>query len=315
MRKILSLDGGGIRGIIPALVLAEIEKQTLKPISESFDLIAGTSTGGILALGLSKLKNGKIQYSAQDLAELYFENANQIFDRSLWKNLNSISGISDEKYSHKGIESVLKIYFDEEPLSQANTPTLVSAYDIEKRKPVFFKSWKTESNSTPIRLIARATSAAPTYFEPAYFNVNGEKRALIDGGVFINNPAMSAYIEATKIFPDEKDFIVVSIGTGELTREIPYHKAKNWGKLGWMLPVLSCMFDGVSDVVNYQMGQLIGKQYFRLQTELSSASDDMDDVSEDNLQELKNEAGNLIKNQAQTIKEICNLIAQNESAV
>lgn len=304
MKKILSLDGGGIRGIIPALVLAEIEKQTGKPIAESFDLIAGTSTGGILALGLNKQKEGGIEYSAQDLANLYFDNGLTIFSRSFWKGMSSVAGISDEKFSHAGLESVLETYFGEQKMEESRTKVVVTAYDIERREPIFFKSWKDEWKRLPIRLVSRATSAAPTYFEPASFDVNGEKRAFVDGGVFINNPAMSAYIEAKKVFPEEQDFMVVSIGTGELIRKIPYEDAKDWGKAGWMLPVLSCMFDGVSDAVNYQLKQLLGDRYFRLQTRLTTASDDMDNVSASNLDSLRKEAEVLISNEKDVIKQI-----------
>jgi patatin-like phospholipase/acyl hydrolase len=112
MKKILSIDGGGIRGLIPALLLAETEKKTRKPISETFDLVAGTSTGGILALGLAKPnKKGKPKYSAKVLAKLYAEHGKEIFERSLWKGITSVGGITDEVYSQKGIESLLKKYF------------------------------------------------------------------------------------------------------------------------------------------------------------------------------------------------------------
>ena len=119
---------------------------------------------------------------------------------------------------------------------------------------------------------------------------------------------MSAYVEARKVFPNETEFVVISIGTGELTRKIPYNEAKNWGKVGWMQPVLSCMFDGVSDAVNYQLKQLLGTQYFRLQTELTTASDDMDNVSESNLDALRKEAEILINDNKNIISEICQLL-------
>ena len=99
-------DGGGIRGIIPAITLAEIENQTGCSIAKSFDLIVGTSTGGILALGLSKQGNSGMQeeYSAQDLAGIYADRGKEIFPRSFWKGLSSVGGLSDEKYSHEGLE-------------------------------------------------------------------------------------------------------------------------------------------------------------------------------------------------------------------
>jgi patatin-like phospholipase/acyl hydrolase len=104
MKRVLSIDGGGIRGLIPALVLAEIESKTGKAIADSFDLIAGTSTGGILALGFSKDNgNGKPQYMANDLAGIYQSHGKEIFSRSLWKGVSSVGGLTDELYPHKGL--------------------------------------------------------------------------------------------------------------------------------------------------------------------------------------------------------------------
>lgn len=305
MKKILSLDGGGIRGIIPALVLAEIENRTGRPIAEMFDLIAGTSTGGIIAVGLAKTKKSKIEYSANDLANLYFDHGKTIFSRSFWKGVSSVGGVNEEKYNHRGLESVLKTFFGENTLGQSKTNILVSAYDIENRTPTFFKSWKEEWKDLPIKLVSRATSAAPTYFEPTHFKVGNEMRSFVDGGVFINNPAMSAYAEAKKLYPEETEFLIVSIGTGELTRKILYEDAKDWGKIGWMLPLLSCMFDGVSDAVNYQLTQLLGSQYYRFQTELTTASDDMDNASASNMDSLRKEALILIKKQTEALDKVC----------
>src|ERR687894_1010021 len=109
--KVLSIDGGGIRGIIPAMILAEIEDRTGKRIAEMFDLVAGTSTGGILALGLTKPgQGGKAEYSAESLIELYETEGGRIFDRTVWHRLHSVGGLAEEKYSSKGIEEVAHRY-------------------------------------------------------------------------------------------------------------------------------------------------------------------------------------------------------------
>ena len=306
MKKVLSIDGGGIRGLIPALVLAEIESKTGKAIASSFDLIAGTSTGGILALGISKDDgNSKPQYTAKDLAGIYQTRGKEIFSRSLWKGTASVGGLTDELYPHEGIEKVLEDYFGDDPLGSCLTKTLISSYDIQNREPVFLKSWREEFRSVQMKHAARATSAAPTYFEPTLVPIGGASRVLVDGGVFINSPAVSAYAEAKKLFPDENEFFVVSLGTGELVRPIPYDDAKNWGKAGWLVPLLSCMFDGVSDAVNYQMKTLLGDHYIRLQTNLSIASDDMDNATSGNIENLKAEAKTLIRTHKSQIEAIC----------
>lgn len=296
MRKILAIDGGGIRGIIPALVLAEIESRTGKPAAQLFDLMAGTSTGGIISLALSRDRGQRQpRFRALDLAEMYEKRGREIFHRSFWDGVSSVGGLAKEKYPVDSLEAVLMEYFDQDPLESALTGVLISSYDIQNRCPFFFKSWDKKTQSIPMRLAARATSAAPTYFEPALVPVQGDTLALIDGGVFVNNPAMSAYAEACRIFPKETEFIVVSLGTGELTRPISYEEARNWGLAGWAIPILNVVFDGVSDAVDYQLDKILGDKHFRFQTRLDIANDDMDNASRANVEALKMEAANLLQ--------------------
>lgn len=303
MKAILSIDGGGIRGLIPGLVLAELERHTGKPICDCFDLIAGTSTGGILAIGLTKPgADGTPRYSAEDLCKIYAERGDEIFSRSFWDGVTSLGGMTDEKYSEKGLERLLDEYFGDAQLHECLTNILISSYDIHERRPLFLKSWRAEHREVLMRHAARATSAAPTYFEPARIPVNGEKRALVDGGVFINSPSVSAYAEAKRIFPDETEFLLLSLGTGELTKRIDYHEAKDWGKAGWLVPLLGCVFDGVADAADYQMKLLLGDQYVRMQVSLTRASDVMDDASDKNIKDLQKEAAGLIERHEDTLK-------------
>ncbi|MDD3581271.1 MAG: patatin-like phospholipase family protein [Desulfobacca sp.] len=309
MKKLLAIDGGGIRGIIPALILAEIEGRTNRNIASLFDLMAGTSTGGIIALALSRDNgHGSPQYSASDLVELYENRGREIFSRSFWQGISSVGGVSDQKYSHKPLEAILKEYLDDEPLGAALTKVLISSYEIQLRKPFFFKSWRPETRSILMRQVGRATSAAPTYFEPALVAVEGSTLALVDGGVYVNNPAMSAYAEARRLFPEEDALVIVSLGTGELTRPISYNEAKDWGLMQWAIPILNVVFDGVSDAVDYQLRQILGDKFFRFQTRLDTANDDMDDASSANLLALKKEAELTIKTQQADIAAVCDLL-------
>ncbi len=311
MKTILSIDGGGIRGLIPALILTDIEAHLGKPIWQLFDLIAGTSTGGILAIGCArKDASGKARYAAKDLVNIYETRGKEIFSRSLWKGVSSIGGIADELYSADGIEQVLQEYFEDDALQDCLTNTLITSYDLQNREPIFFKSWKDEHKPLLLKHVARATSAAPTYFEPTQIEVAGSLKTLVDGGVFINSPSVSAYAEAKRIFPDETEFLLVSLGTGELIRPITFDEAKDWGKAGWVLPLLSCMFDGVADAANYQMQMILGDHYYRLQTELSIASDDMDNATKGNIENLKAEAKKLIKANKATLETIYQALAR-----
>src|SRR5215210_6075788 len=318
MKKVLSIDGGGIRGIIPATVLAEIERRTGKLTSEVFDLVAGTSTGGILALGLSKPgQGGKAQYSAETLIELYETEGGKIFDLSVWHQLQSVGGLAEEKYPSKGIDEVAKRYFDDVRLAEALTEILVTAYEIERRGPWFFKrrharDQDTEGDNFLMREVAQATSAAPTYFEPLQLEWGPHgKRAFIDGGVHSNNPAMCAHVEARKIYSEENDFLVVSLGTGEPTREMPYEEVKGWGLALWAQPILNVVFDGVSDTVDYQLRELLSteegdaRRYYRFQTVLDTGKDDMDDASATNIRALKEKAKEIIDDNDAALEALC----------
>jgi patatin-like phospholipase/acyl hydrolase len=320
MQKVLSIDGGGIRGIIPAMVLAEIERRTGKRIAEMFDLVAGTSTGGILALGLTKPgQDGKPEYSAERLIDLYETEGGKIFSIPVWHRIHSAGGLAEEKYPSEGLEEVAKRYFKDVYLAEALTEVLVTAYEIEKRGPWFFKrrharDENREGDNFRMRDVARATSAAPTFFEPLQLTWGPHgKRAFIDGGVHSNNPAMCAYVEARKIhseIPSEEDFLVVSLGTGEPTREMPYEEVKGWGLALWAQPILNVVFDGVSDTVDYQLRELLRsegdeKRYYRFQTKLDPGKHDMDDASAPNIQSLKTKAKEIISKNDADLGALC----------
>jgi uncharacterized protein len=317
MQKVLSIDGGGIRGLIPAMVLAEIERRTGKRIAEMFDLVAGTSTGGILALGVTKPgQDGKPEYSAKKLIDLYETEGGKIFSIPVWHRIHSGWGLAEEKYPSEGIEEVAKEYFGDVHLAQALKEVLVTAYEIEKRGPWFFKrrhALDPAQGFDPfMRDVARATSAAPTYFEPIQLKVGSlGNRAFIDGGVHSNNPAMCAYVEARKIHPEENDFLVVSLGTGEPTREMPYEEVKGWGLALWAQPILNVVFDGVSDTVDYQLKELLStekgdaRRYYRFQIELDPSMHDMDDASAPNIQSLKTKSKEIISKNDADLGTLC----------
>lgn len=307
VRRVLSIDGGGIRGIIPALVLAHFEKTTGEPVSELFDLVVGTSTGGILALGLAlQDADGRPLLAAKRMVALYERHGAEIFEQSLWRKLRTVGGIVEEAYSHKGLEAVLEHYFGDRTLADCGVPAMVTSYDIANRRTVFMKSWHEDHRALLCSEAARATSAAPTYFEPANLQWADEKRTLIDGGVYMNSPAVSAYAEARKLFPDEP-IAMLSLGTGELTRPIPYEEARTWGSALWVMSLLDCMFDGVSKAADYQMRLFLGEQYLRLQTPLLYASDDMDDASRGNIRNLKQTARELIQRESEQLQRFLSL--------
>lgn len=315
MKIVLSIDGGGIRGIIPALMLARIEEATGLRTAEMCDLVAGTSTGGILALALSVPgESGGPRYSARELVDLYALRGREIFSRSFWRGVHSVAALADEKYSAEPLEGILWEYLGDWTVEDAATRVLVSAYEIESRCPWFFKSWSGAGRFCLMRDAARATSAAPTYFEPAEIPAGPltERLALIDGGVYLNNPAMSAYAEARRLWPEDGRIVVISLGTGEATRPIPCAEARDWGAVGWIAPLLSTMFDGQSDAVDYQLRQILRGDYLRIQGRLDLAMDDMDNASASNIQALEVEANRMARAHAGDLSEIIDLLRSRE---
>ena len=308
--RILSIDGGGIRGIIPAMVLAAVEANLGRAISEVFDLVAGTSTGGIIALALTMPEDGKPAWRAEQLVELYEKEGTTIFPRSPWPLFRTVQSAFDARYSAKGIEEVLLKYFGEARLKDALTPVIVSSYELESRQPFFFKSAKAKANPANdflMRDVARATSAAPTYFEPCQLKTSDPVGyyTLVDGGVFANNPSMCAWAEASSD-GTPADVRLLSLGTGELCRPLHYGEVKDWGLLHWARPILNVVMDGVSDATHYQLGEMLGSaRYLRITHTLDIAKDDMDDASTTNLHALKVQAQRLIDEHGDELFKFC----------
>jgi patatin-like phospholipase/acyl hydrolase len=297
--RVLAIDGGGIRGIVPAIVLAEVERVAGKPVYELFDLIAGTSTGGILACGLTAPgDDGLPRQTAAQLVDLYRTEGPAIFTRSLWQRVSSADGLIEEKHSDAGLQRALEKYLGDVELDAALTRVLVTAYDLEARQPYFFKSWRTGEAGRDFRMrtVARATAAAPTYFEPARARPSdgGPALALVDGGVFATNPAMCAFAEAQRLEPGSRT-LMLSLGTGQQTEPIRYDDARGWGLVEWVRPIIDIVFDGVADTVDYQLRQLLADDdYLRLQVMLEHASDALDDASARNLELLEQQANDLV---------------------
>jgi uncharacterized protein len=293
--RVLAIDGGGIRGLIPALVLAEIERRTETRIADLVDLVAGTSTGAILACALTRPD----PMPASEVADLYVQEGPRIFDRSLLKTVTSIDGLIDEKYDDAGLVAALGRYLGTTRLAEATRPVLLTAYDLQGRAAVLLRS--ASAGELTMADAAHASSAAPTYFEP----VRVGAMTLVDGGVFAINPAMLAYAEADGAGVD----VLGSLGTGEHTRPLPFDEVSGWGKLEWAQPIIDVVFDGSADAVDEQLARLAGNRYIRLQTRLDEASDDLDDASPDNLTALEREAERLIDERDADIDRLCRLLA------
>lgn len=340
--RILSLDGGGIRGIIPGVILSYLEKQlqlrdnSHRKIGDYFDFIAGTSTGGILACAyLMGNEDGMAKYSAGDAVDLYLKEGSGIFYRSLKQKVSSGLGLLDEKYSATALEQDLLSFFGDAVLDSFIKPCLITAYEITARNAHFFNSAEAHDPlyNFKVRDIARATSAAPTYFEPALiYSQAGQSFSMIDGGVFANNPALCAYAEARKMkfsgllkdrekpdLPTAKDMLLISIGTGTVKEAYHYKDFKNAGQLKWLQPIIDILMSGNAETVDYQLNQIYKTldpddqtDYYRLEPSLREALPKMDLASLQNIDNLKQAGLWFIDKNKSVLDEIVRKILENE---
>jgi patatin-like phospholipase/acyl hydrolase len=308
LTRILSIDGGGIRGIIPGQILVALEEKLKKKagndnvrIADYFDLIAGTSTGGILTCAYlcpDKDNPSRPRYTAGQVVNFYLDRGNEIFDVPLKQKIITAGGTLDEKYPAEKLEGALKDYFGDTKLSELFKPCLITSYDIERRQAHFFTQKDAilkEGWNYYVKDVARATSAAPTYFECAKVtSLTNIGYPLIDGGVFVNNPAICAYAEVHHQYNVRaKDMAILSLGTGYVKKSYDYNKAKDFGLVGWIKPLIDIMMSGVSEVVDYQLNEIFTAvkapgQYVRINTEFPiTVNADMDDASKENLSALK----------------------------
>lgn len=342
--RILSIDGGGIRGILPGIILQHLEELLCEKagktvyLSDYFDLMAGTSTGGILTcayLAPDPDYPTRPKFSAAEAVELYLNRGDDIFTKSLWQRIKTLAGFRDERYPSIPLEKALYEYFGDAKLSDMLRPCMITAYDIRNRRARFFTSSNAhlEESNFLLRDVARATSAAPTYFEPAYIrSVLGVAYALIDGGVFANNPAMCAYSEARQTefgtyfqddtFPNKptaRQMVMVSIGTGSISKPYHYHRMKDRGFIGWLNPLIDIMMSGNSETVGYQVkkmfeagGESDGADYYRLEPSLLDALPEMDNVDLDNLLALQQAGLAYVADHSELLNEIADKLIDNK---
>lgn len=335
--RILTVDGGGIRGLISALVIEEVESRLSAKLgrkarmAEYFHLFAGTSTGGLIALALTAPR----EVSAGELAAFYVDDGPRIFHRGLGHELGSLWGLGGPKYSLGPLREAVERRLGRSTISEATRDLLVTSYDMTRSEPYFFKRWRALENperNLPIAEAALATSAAPTYF-PSH---GLHDRALVDGGVFAANPSVAAIAEAlgrqsdepARLTPDE--LFLVSIGTGEFETGFSQRKVSKWGKLCWIAggdepPILGAMLGGASDGADYWAHMLLnhspgegvpaagelghGPRYYRLQVKLPGPIA-MDDASKETLdQRLPAAARGLIAERSAELDAIVDKLA------
>ncbi|KAG6407748.1 hypothetical protein SASPL_130745 [Salvia splendens] len=263
---VLSIDGGGIKGILPAVILERLESQLQEldgkeaRIADYFDVIAGTSTGGLVTAMLTAPdENNRPLYAAKDIKPFYLDNCPMIFPQkhSLFPFVKLLKSLKGPLYDGKHLHKVLRDELGDRKLSDAITNVIIPAFDIKLLQPVIFSTYEARKSAlanAKLSDICISTSAAPTFLPGHKFTTrdgkgNSRKYNLIDGGVAANNPALIAIAEVTKqMFDSNIDFfhtrpvdyprlLTISLGTGAASiddNRYSVKKAKKWGILDWL---------------------------------------------------------------------------------
>ncbi|MFN0216843.1 MAG: patatin-like phospholipase family protein [Saprospiraceae bacterium] len=325
MVSVLAIDGGGILGIVPAMILHSLE-QKIQHYSDNpkarlvnyFDFFAGTSTGGIIIslLLAPDADNPKLpRYSTADIVKFYSEKGPDIFKSSwLRKKLGSV-GFAADRYEVAELERLLKHYLGNTKLSELLKPCLIPAYNLELAATYFFCQHDHEEGVDParefyVRDVCRATSAAPSYFEPsAIFSASKVQHSCVDGGVFANNPTLCAIAEAGKT--DEHytpiNMQLLSLGTGKVK---PSFRLRSFQKRIALLNIpdlIQIMMGGVAETTHHIVKNVfnnlkVPNNYLRLDPDMPDAKvAAMDNASPENIQRLRAITEQFINHKAEDI--------------
>ncbi|NCB19108.1 MAG: patatin [Bacteroidia bacterium] len=327
MKHILSIDGGGIRGILPAAIIANLEKRLIRQGNDStlriagcFDLLAGTSAGGILtALYLTPDPANPLQprYTASEILDFYCELGPLLFRKSPAYIIRSAGGLLRSRYSEDALYDFARKIIGDAYISEVAKDCLITAYDLGSRKALLFgrEATKKYGDMADYKLcdIACATSAAPSYFIPAEIPArDGGKRHLVDGGVYANNPSMCALVEAFKLWPGKplQEFKMLSVGCGKVVKPYHHNKTRNFGYIHWLNPILDILMSSVAETTDYQARQMfhiagVPDNYVRIEPPMLNADSRIDNAKPYNIRRLLSASQNFIDHNQILLDSLC----------
>lgn len=266
--KMLCIDGGGIRGVFAITILKALEEKYNKPVADLFDVIAGTSTGSIIAASVS------MKIPMDEVLENYKKFGRKIFIRQ------AKVGLFKSVYSDRFLRRYLKKSFKDIKLSEVETPILIPAVDVTHGRPYIHRSVYNDGEKDDLSIelwdAVLSSCSAPVYFPPN----NVHNRFLsIDGGLWANNPSLVCITEALKHYKKKIEEInIFSVGTGKQTIDFTIQDDKYWGVKQWLpfdfpsMKVTPKLLDLAlhlsSESISYQCQHLLGSNYFRVNKEL-----------------------------------------------
>lgn len=286
MFRILSLDGGGIKGAFTASVLATLEHDTGCSAVDHFDLITGTSTGGIIAIGLG------LGIPAQEILDFYLKKGASIFPRT--STLKRTGGLLRQlwrpKHSQAALKAALAEVFDERKFGESKCRLAIPTYDaiagrIFVMKTAHHARLKYDINATAVD-VALSTAAAPTYFSAAPFPEHKDA-SYVDGGVWANTPVMVGLTEAVGFLGAQLDNIdILSIGTTTKPFNIAQHTKS--GAAQWNRGLIELMFEAQMEADLAQARLLLNGRLHRINFTAKEGEFSLDDACLEKIQRLIN---------------------------
>lgn len=282
----LALDGGGVRGLITAAWLEYLDGHTDKPLLEYFDVVAGTSAGSVNAMALV------FGFSGHEIREQFQATIPEIFPWWLPRWADKISriptqGISSPKYGSKRLFSAMREIFADSRFGEAKTRCLVTTYSMTESRALVLDSTDPSHAEIPMWKVVCASSAAPVFFPAMSLKIQDVDHVVVDGGVAINNPALTAST-ALRDATDKKfeDLFLLSLGTGHPITENKLHELEGAGLGDWGLGLVHFLLSAPSSHTEYLCRRLHGNNYHRVQVQVPYEEFDIDDASSSNLERL-----------------------------
>ena len=274
-KLVLSLDGGGVRGLATVIFLKELEKASGKKIVDLFDFFIGTSVGGLNAmhLAVNEIEVSELEsFWSQDNLAMSMQSS--FWTKNFFLKTKPI-------YNNKSKTELLEKYFGNKLISESKKPIAVLAYDVENRKPRVLTSYTDQAIKATSAI--NATSAAPLYYPTVKIE---DGSWLIDGSVVSNNPCLIGYNEARKYFKTD-NVKVFSVGTGRHLNNLDGEDSSKWGPFGWLTnDILGILLESHAD--HEILSDLIGKNYLRINSIAENINWNLDDYTEDNLRNIRN---------------------------
>jgi uncharacterized protein len=315
--NLLTIDGGGVRGIIPASVLAYVEARAGRPVADLFDLVAGASTGSLIAVALSKPgDDGRPSLAARQVAESYMQDVQRLFPSGVMLDIETTDGLLRPKFSAQALEALLQARLADLHLSELIGHVLVPTYDLRTNQARIFSSVRARQDPAEdfrVREMLRASTAAPSIYPPKSLTSRDGATALlgVDASLFVNNPAELAEAEARALWPGQS-LTLLSLGTGVQSTPV-VDLASDFGLVDWIPGLLYVVAYGQESMATLETVRQLNRDgaprdryELRLNTVLSPRSVSQFDASPEHMDLLLAHATALIEDNRQALDGIVN---------